>query len=292
VIGGAGTFATAYTYDALDRVVTMAYPGGEVVHHTYNAQGLVDSVYGDATYVQSTTYDASGRVEQRKLGNDVLRTTYVYYPWTTANGLGRLWKIETGPGSDPTLRQHLEYEYDGVGNVTQIVDHKAGPQTQTFTYDALDRLLSGSATGGSNGLYGESYTYDPTGNLLSKGGVSYTCPAPGPGSVRPHAVTSLSTGWTYQYDANGNVTQRVEGGTTYVQEFDAENRLQRVTVGGQVSEFSYDGDGNRVRKVAGGQTTVYVGNYYEKQGTTVTTYYYANGQRVAMRVDDGSQEVV
>jgi len=47
-----------------------------------------------------------------------------------------------------------------------------------------------------------------------------------------------------------------------------------------------------VRKVAGGQTTVYVGNYYEKQGTTVTTYYYANGQRVAMRVDDGSQEVV
>jgi RHS repeat-associated protein len=119
--------------------------------------------------------------------------------------------------------------------------------------------------------------------VLSKGGVSYTYPVSGPGSVRPHAVTSLSSGWTYQYDANGNVTQRVEGGTTYAQEFDAENRLERVTVGGQVSEFSYDGDGNRVKKVAGGQTTVYVGSYYEKQGTTVTTYYYVSGQRVAMR---------
>ena len=53
--------------------------------------------------------------------------------------------------------------------VTQIVGHEAKPQTQTLTYDALDRLLSGSATGGSNGLYGESYSYDPTGNLLGKG---------------------------------------------------------------------------------------------------------------------------
>ena len=37
-ISGAVTFVTAYTYDALDRVATMTYPGGEVVHHTYNAQ--------------------------------------------------------------------------------------------------------------------------------------------------------------------------------------------------------------------------------------------------------------
>ena len=30
-----------------------------------------------------------------------------------------------------------------------------------------------------------------------------------------HAVASLSTVETYTYDANGNMTQRVEGGLTY-----------------------------------------------------------------------------
>ena len=43
---------------------------------------------------------------------------------------------------------------------------------------------------------------------------NYTYPASGPGAVRPHAVTGLSTGETYSYDANGNMTQRVEGGLT------------------------------------------------------------------------------
>ncbi|HOU13514.1 MAG TPA: hypothetical protein PKZ84_10390 [Anaerolineae bacterium] len=30
-------------------------------------------------------------------------------------------------------------------------------------------------------------------------------------------------------------------------------------------------------------TTYYVGGYYEKQGSTITKYYYAGGQRIAMR---------
>jgi hypothetical protein len=30
-------------------------------------------------------------------------------------------------------------------------------------------------------------------------------------------------------------------------------------------------------------TTTFVGNYYELSGSTVTKYYYAGGQRIAMR---------
>jgi len=49
-------------------------------------------------------------------------------------------------------------------------------QTQTFTYDSLDRLSSAVASGGTGGTYGsQSYTYNSTtGNLASKAGVSYT----------------------------------------------------------------------------------------------------------------------
>jgi len=41
----------------------------------------------------------------------------------------------------------------------------------------------------------------------------------------------------------------------------------------------YDGDSNRVK------ATAYVGNYYEWTGSTTTAkkYYYAGGQRIAMR---------
>jgi YD repeat-containing protein len=113
---------------------------GEYVYNTYNSQGLVYSVYGDDTYVSSTDYDAAGRVDLRTLGNG-RRTDYVYYNWTDVNGLGRVKYIKTGTTSSPTSLQYMYYVYDAVGNVTQIKDYNAGgTQTQSFTYDALDRL--------------------------------------------------------------------------------------------------------------------------------------------------------
>lgn len=105
-----------------------------------------------------------------------------------------------------------------------------------------------------------------------------------------HAVTALSTGETYSYDANGNMITRVEGGLTYTQTFDAENRLTSVTVSGQTTQFVYDGDGNLVKKVKpDGSKTIYVAGIYEvnkNSGGSITgtvTYYPAAG---AMRIDN------
>jgi RHS repeat-associated protein len=55
--------------------------------------------------------------------------------------------------------------------------------------------------------------------------------------------------------------------------------------GGASASFVYDGDGNRVKRTLDGVTTIYVGQHHEKNLSTgeVTTYYYASGQRVAMR---------
>ncbi|MBI3244284.1 MAG: hypothetical protein HYZ49_18550 [Chloroflexi bacterium] len=117
---------------------------------------------------------------------------------------------------------------------------------------------------------------------------NYTYPASGPGAVRPHAVTGLSTGESYSYDANGNMTTRVEGGSTYTQTFDVENRLASVVVGTQTTTFVYDADGALVKKVKpDGTSTLYLGSYEVElsAGGTVTkktTYYPAGG---AMRVD-------
>jgi YD repeat-containing protein len=108
-------------------------------------------------------------------------------------------------------------------------------------------------------------------------------------TTHKHAVASLSTGESYTYDANGNMITRVEGGLTYTQVFDAENRLISVTVSGQTTQFIYDGDGNLVKKIKpDGSKTLYVRGVYEvdkTSGGSVTrtvTYYPAAG---AMRID-------
>lgn len=90
------------------------------------------------------------------------------------------------------------------------------------------------------------------------------------------------------YDANGNMTSRLEDGKAYLLTYDSENRLTTVEnlATGQTTTFTYDGDGTRVRVAIGSTTTVYIDNYYEKNTSTgvVTKYYYTGSQRVAMRV--------
>ncbi len=72
-------------------------------------------------------------------------------------------------------------------------------------------------------------------------------------------------------------------GSSYTLSYDVEGRLVGVS-GGASASFVYDGDGRRVKTTFGTTTTVYIGDYYEQTGSTVKKYYYANGQRVAMRV--------
>ena len=63
-IDGEG-YGTAYAYDALDRVVAMTYPSGEVVTATYNARGLplaLGSSEVVTPLVHSASYDALGQL--------------------------------------------------------------------------------------------------------------------------------------------------------------------------------------------------------------------------------------
>ena len=197
----------------------MTYPvDNEVVTFGYNNNMLPVSVNGTSAYAQTIAYDSAMRMIQLIRGANILNTVYTYYPWNQQGG--RLKILATGS------LQNYTYAYDAVGNINTIVNSQAGPQTQTFGYDALDRLVSAGATGGTSGLYSEAYTYNTTtGNLASKGGVNYTAYA----SNHKHAVTTLSNGNSYSYDANGNMITRNVNGYQANLTYDAEGRLVSVT---------------------------------------------------------------
>jgi RHS repeat-associated protein len=289
-VTGAGTYTTAWTYNYADQVATMTYPTGETLNYSYLNQLLPNGMSGTAAYVTETRYDAAGRTKQRNLGNNLI-TKYIYNGWETDGG--RLSQIQTGTSGNATSVQSLLYDYDLVGNILTIQDAKApgGTQTQTFSYDAINRLSSAAAIGGDvTTTFMELYAYNANGNLASNTGLSlyYT------DANHDHAVSSTSSGtdrnWTLSYDANGNMIFGNMSGTNLTYNYNAENQMVSVSSG---QTYTYDGDGNLVvMNETGTQTvkTVRIGTYYEERtpygGTTEKrSYYFLGGARVAMRVN-------
>ncbi len=215
------TFTTGFSYNAADLPVTMTYPDNEVVTNSYTPQMLLDTVSGTSNYVTNTDYDSAGRMSLRSFGNNT-NSAYVYNAWNTQGG--RLKTLKSGSAADPISLQSLEYHYDAVGNIDWIKDWKAGPQTQNFGYDALDRLTSAYTSGGADGLYSEGYSYDANGNLKTKAGVTLYYDDVN----HKHAVSSTSGSNSYSYDADGNQTQRMISGQIYNLSYDAEGRLVTV----------------------------------------------------------------
>jgi len=192
-----------WTYDSADRVSTMKYPAlpgnaaREQVTYTYDAAWRQTNVTGFNTYAQNATYTALDQPLSLTFGN------YVTQTWGYDPAMQRL---QTLVGDNDVLNR--SYTYDNVGNVKTIADNRIA-QTQTFDYDARDRLTHAATSGGTTGAYDETDTYDPIGNLTSKGAtaspVVYAYPTGGPGVARPHAPTAIG-GRAEAYDANGNLT--------------------------------------------------------------------------------------
>jgi len=313
-INGSGLFRTQNGYNVADMPAWTKYPGdnaaniGEKVTYGYSSQGSLNtlqSITNNYYYVNSTIYDSAGRLNQRWLGaatqaaTPVIVSNYAYYAWSTQGQGGRLRYLTSGLYADPDSLQSFEYNYDSGGNINWIKDYNTGGmQTQTFTYDNLNRLISAAASGGTGGTYNsETYDYsNSTGNLASKAGSSYAYGAqsascPGGPLSKAHAVVSVGTNNTYCYDLNGNMVKRVVGTQTFTLGYNAENQMTSVS-GAASATFTYDGNGARVKGVVGSATTVYISNYFEWTGSTATMikYYYAGAARVAMRTGNTTQQ--
>jgi len=140
---------------------------------------------------------------------------------------------------------------DPVGNPTQIVRTGSLAQTQTYTYDASDRILSvcfqaGTCPGASDPFI--RWTYDKVGNRLSeqRPGIATTTYSY---DFRDRLLSAGST--SYSYDQNGN--ELSAGSRTFT--YDLANRLKTTTQGNTTTNYSYDGDGVRLQASTGTQAS-------------------------------------
>ena len=140
-------YALGLGYDAVGNVISILYPGDVTpLTQVYDELNRLKAVNGFAgtTTAQGLWYDLAGRLTRMEYNNGIV-TDYHY------NNRGLLSRIQS-----PVL--DLNYTYDLNGNIIGI-------NTETYTYDGLNRLLVASQP---NHNYSVTYQYDAVGNRISQ----------------------------------------------------------------------------------------------------------------------------
>ncbi|MGW4214586.1 RHS repeat-associated core domain-containing protein [Lentzea sp. NPDC004789] len=173
--------------------------------------------------------------------------------WTPASGDCAPAPTVAGLGGPSKYWQ--SFTYNTAGDRTKLVEHgtSAGDRTTDYTPTPGKHSLAGTSTTDTAGVRSTSYTYDESGNMLTR-------PAPTTGTQ------------TLTWDPEGRIATTVDdtGATSYV----------------------YDADGNRlVRRDPAGRTLYLPGQelrYTASSGAKSCTRYYTHaGQTIAMRTSTG-----
>jgi RHS repeat-associated protein len=281
-----GTTSATYTYDDLQRKTgeTVNYGTFSLSYsYTYYANNEKKSFAGPNGITYTYNYNSANRLS----GIDIPgqgQVTYNIYTWnspkkiTLPGGSGLdytytpLMQPEAIDAKDPGQNMFMNYgyQYSPVGNVTaKNTEHG----NYTYQYDDLYRLTGADNPSSDN----ETYTYDEAGNRLTAAGVA---------GAWSYSTNNELIGYdnvSYNYDDNGNMTQKTVGAqeTNYI--YDIENRLARVedVAGSVIAEYYYDPFGRRLWKDVGGVKTFYLYSdegligEYDSTGVEIKTYGYA-----------------
>ncbi|WP_300635156.1 RHS repeat-associated core domain-containing protein [Pseudomonas sp.] len=282
-------YTTRWTYDALGGTLEQVDAKGNGQQFAYGLDGQAKHIHlalksgARKTVVERYTYNAAGQVEAALLGNGV-RSLASYRAED-----GRLYRLMAYRNNQLTAPlQDLSYDYDPVGNISNLQDQAQPTQwshnTQVeaccrYEYDSLyqltqatgresttaaigpalpSRISFGSTDAGLWRNYTQHYAYDEGGNLTRLRHV----PSSGVGYTRTMQVASGSNrGLSSEYavgepaqgfDANGNQKQLGRG---LPMAWNVRNQLAKVTsivredADPDEEAYVYAGDGQRALKL-------------------------------------------
>ena len=287
-----------YGYNLDGSIAKLTYPSNATITYTpWNNGAIAVSSPQDAkdsgsgiNYATAGSYQADGQI-----------TTFVSGSSVTFNGITNTFDYNkrlqprTMDAALPSAAKVFSITYDfhvgtgDNGNVWAITNNRDTTRSQSFTYDTLNRLTSaqnnpnnptvcGSTTLNGKTLYwGNSYGYDPWGNLISKTITKCNAENFGVSALNNNQLTG------YSYDAAGNMMGDPTDNISPV--YDEENRIKGA--GGYT--YTYDADGARVEKSNGSIGTLYwdmapgIVAESDLSGNLTAEYVFFNGTRIARK---------
>ncbi|MGO9599149.1 MAG: RHS repeat domain-containing protein [Isosphaeraceae bacterium] len=249
-------------YNADGDRTSMSDSLGGLVSYTYNSRGQLanETLSGTGITPEAVayTYDNAWNMSGLARYSDLAETTEVAATSYTYNG-SQMTGITDTNSSGTTLVSY-GYTYDAFGRVTQEArTWNAGTSTDTLTYGYTNNNQLTSVTHINGSFANESFTWDANGNQTGSGYTTST------GNKQ-----TASPGYTYTYDADGNMitATQTSTGDVWTYTYDFRNRMTSAvetnasgTILAQVS-YTYDALDNRIgRNENGVQTwTLYDGS--------------------------------
>ncbi|HKN67441.1 MAG TPA: Ig-like domain-containing protein [Gemmatimonadaceae bacterium] len=232
---GAVTGSISSSYDADFRTASQNVNGAQSITYSYDRDGLLQT----AGLLQLTRSVSSGVLLGTTLGR--VSTALEY------DSLGLVHRVTAS--LDTTILFQQIYTRDAIGRVTGVEEDGEGVQrSRAFTYDSAGRF-SGSI---GNGLQERSYVYDANGNRTlttdASGSVAATFDA------RDRLIQAGQV--TYEYDALGRVTGRVDGTGRRTYSYDSFDRLTAIQFpDGKRLDYVLDAEGRRIGRRQNGVLT-------------------------------------
>jgi RHS repeat-associated protein len=277
----AQTYSLRYAYDLSGHLTRQTYPSGRIVVTDYDAAGRLSGVKQQATgfyYAGSAPTATMGRMQYAAHGGlSAMRLGNQMWEMTRFNNRLQPTEISLGTQRDDSSVLRLDYGYGAAGknngNVrSQTITAPGLTLSQTYDYDALNRLESAREMSGATENWKQQYLYDRFGNRTIDTNPAYTTPElVGANPIVSPANNRITPrpGESYHYDSAGNL-DRDQTNNAYT--YDAENHLVSYNGGAGVNggtSYSYDGEGRRVKQVTPSGVTVFV---YNVLGQLVAEY--------------------
>ncbi len=281
--------ATTNAYDALCRLQSVTGPEGTVTTYAYDNVGNRRRVTYPNGTVAEYSYDALNRLTNlvNRTGGGSVISSYAY----TLGPVGN--RIAVTEYAGRTVR----YAYDATHKLIEegITAATGGLSRVTYTYDAVGNRLTKSVDGVTN-----SYTYDANDRLLSEKGVTYSYDANGNTITKSNATEQID----YTYDGLNRMTQAEVRGAAgspmvaYVYDVDG-NRVRRTVDGTNVTTYVVDRNRRfaqvlEERDGTGGLLAQYVygDDLISQKRGGATRYYHYDGQMSTRALSDASAAVV